>query len=101
MGDGVFIWSGSALDCPSTSNEIIFLQIDFLNQRLYQTCNNGDIVARILSVEGNNYTSQLNVTATSDIAEKSIACGYDNGTHTIIQHSIVIPTITGFYLAMS
>ena len=92
MGEGAFIWSGSALDCPSSNNEIVLFQIDF---GLYSTCNNGAIVARILPVEGTNYTSQLNVTIAPDNAGKTIECGYENGTHFIIQCSTVIPTITG------
>ena len=92
LGEGAFIWSGSALDCPSSSNEIILLQIDF---GLYITCNNGDIVARILPVEGNNYTSQLSVTITPGTAGKTIECGYENGTHFTIQYSTVTPTIIG------
>ena len=92
VGEGAFIWSGSALDCPSTNNEIVLLHIDF---RFYSTCNNGDIVGRIVSADTNNYTSQLSVTITPATAGKTIQCEYDNGTHLTVQRSLAIPTITG------
>lgn len=92
VGEGAFIWSGSALDCPSTNNEIVLLHID---DGFYSTCNSGDIVGRIVSVDTNNYTSQLSVTVTSATAGKTIQCKYSNGTHHTIQRSLAIPTITG------
>ena len=61
----------------------------------YGSCNNGDIVGQSLSVEGNNYTSQLNVTVISDTAGRTIEClhnAYDGLTATLIFIS-VIPTI--------
>ena len=98
MGEGAFIWSGSALDCPSSNNEIIFLQSDFLHHGWYQTCNNGDIVARILCAQGNNYTTQLHVNVIPDLAGKAVQCEHHNETHLTIQRSITIPTITGLQL---
>ena len=74
--EGLTAWTGSALDCPSSSNIIILFHSRFMS--VYKTCNNGAIVARGLSVEGNNYISQLNVTLTSDTAGKTITCLYDN-----------------------
>ena len=84
---GATVWTGGALSstCP-----YIFL----LHNRFHsiKQCDNGTIVARSLSVEGNNYTSQLNVTITPNIIGKTVVCGYDNGTQYSIQHSIVIPS---------
>ena len=45
-------------------------------------------------VDDNNYTSQLNITVTSDSAGKTIMCAYDNGFNITIHLSTVVP-ITG------
>ena len=94
MGYGNTVWTGSAIDCPySSSNEIVLLHNYFYES--YWGCNNGAIVARGLSIEGNNYTSQLNVTVTPATAGKTIGCFHDNWTHEIFIFSSIIPTITG------
>ena len=46
-----------------------------------------------LSVGGNNYTSQLNVTVTPNIAGKTIRCAGDNGITSNEIFSCVIPSI--------
>jgi riboflavin synthase alpha subunit len=88
------IWTGSAFDCSSTTNEIVLLYTRY-NTETYVLCNNGFIVARGLSVEGNNYTSQLNVTITPDTAGETIICASDNGTRYKHLFTSTIPTITG------
>lgn len=50
------------------------------------------IVGKSLSVDGNNYTSQLSVTITSDTAGKTAMCLSDNGTIEILISTFVIPT---------
>ena len=59
------------------------------------TCNNGQIVGESLSVQGNNYNSQLNVTVTPDMAGKTIICVYDaltsNQTQDMIKFSTIVP----------
>ena len=92
---GVTVWTGTAFEC-SYYNEIVLLHSRFTSA--YGSCNNGDIVARSLSVEGNNYTSQLNITITPDIAGKTVVCLSDNGTYSKLLFSRVIPTVTGLYL---
>ena len=84
-------WTGTAfaLNCPHI-NGIVLFHNHFTET--YRACNNGAIVARGLSVEGNNYTSQLNVTVTHDIAGETIKCFYFNGTRITIQLSTVLPT---------
>ena len=76
---GFTVWTGSAFDC--TGGEIILRHSAFLTA--VGLCNNGAIVARGIGVEGNNYTSQLNVAFTPDIGGKSIVCAYDSGIITI------------------
>ena len=90
---GATVWKGTAFDCPL--NEIALLHSRFTSANgTFGVCNNGAIVARSLPVEGNNttYTSQLNVTVTSDIAGETIMCVHDNISSNIIQLSTVIPT---------
>ena len=88
---GATVWKGTAFDCPL--NEIALLHSRFTSANsIFGVCNNGAIVARSLPVEGNNYTSQLNVTVTSDIAGETIMCVHDNISSDIIQLSAVIPT---------
>jgi hypothetical protein len=91
------VWTGSALvnDC----DDIILLH----DSRSYNGsgiyCNNGTIVARILYAEGNNYTSQLNITVTPDTVGKNIRCFYVNVPQTMLVFSSIIPTITGLSLS--
>ena len=93
---GASVWNGTAFDC--VSNEITLLHSRFINGT-FGVCNNGAIMARSLFVEGNNYTSQLTVTITSDIAGKDIVCANDTSDSNIIsQFSTVIPTYqTGIF----
>jgi hypothetical protein len=55
-------------------------------------CNNGAIVGQSLGVQGNNYTSQLNVTITPETAGKTIMCVYDTltGQDSTIKFSTII-----------
>ena len=74
------VWRGTALDCPSTINEITVLtsRVDASSK----TCNNGTIVGwNVVEPNSSNYSSRLNVTISSDnIIGKTITCDYDNGT---------------------
>ena len=85
---GITIWTGTAFNCSSSENEITLLHV-YIN-RIY-TCNNGAIVARMLSVDGKKYTSQLNVTVTPEIAGKTIACIHNNGSIASLLFSLAIP----------
>ena len=91
---GFTVWTGSAFDC--LSNEISLPHNRYtLAEGAFGVCNNGAIVAKSLSVEANNYTSQFNVTVTTDIAGKTIEC-VRNDTFITVQLCIVTPTtLTG------
>ena len=90
---GATIWTGNAFNCRY--NEIALLHRHFSTNEAYGTCNNGAIVASGLSVDGNNYTSQLNVTVTPDTAGKTIECLYNDVSIITLQLSSEIPNITG------
>lgn len=87
---GVTFWYGTAFDCPNSDNEVALLHYHFFYGR---SCNNGTIVATGFSIEGKNYTSQLNVTVTPEKAGKTIMCAYDNGINSTIHLSTVIPIL--------
>ena len=92
---GATIWRGSAFNCVLLNNEIILFHWPTMSDNVYyHTCNNGAIVARILSVDGNNFTSQLNVTVTSETIGKTIECLHDDGIYAYTQFSSTI-SITG------
>ena len=58
-------------------------------------CDNGAIVARIINVEGNSYTSQLNITVTPDTAGKTIEYASYNGTQYQRLYTWTVPPATG------
>ena len=76
--------------CPEC--EIILLHTRFKSANgTTISCNNGAIVGQSLGVQGNNYTSQLNVTITAETAGKTIMCIRDNGITTMLIFSLLIP----------
>ena len=95
---GTTVWKGTAFDCPSSSHEIILLHSRFKNERgTHKACNNGTIVGQSLRVENTSYTSQLNVTVSSNMIGESIKCVHDDGkVATSVESSTIIPT-TGTY----
>ena len=98
---GITVWMGDFLHCPNGRQKIQLFHSDFSNgqgREAYSTqmCNDGNVVGRIVSSENGSYTSytsQLNVTITSDIVGpgKIIECAYDNGTvHRVGSLNIVL-----------
>ena len=95
VGGGLTVWKGNAFICPSNNDEIALLHRRFESENgTNNSCTNGAIVGKSLAVEGNNYTSQLNVTITPETAGKTIMCIGDNGTTTMLIFSLLIP-LTG------
>ena len=94
MGAGPTIWTGTAFNCSASDYAIILLHSRFSSTKGdYGSCSNGAIVGQSLGVEGNNYTSQLSVTVTPDIAGKTVECLYDDEHITTLVFTLVIPTI--------
>ena len=91
MGAGFTIWTGTAFNCSASDYAILLLHNRFSSKGDHGSCSNGAIVARSLSVEDNNYTSQLNVTVTPDTAGKTIECLYDDGLIAILVFTLVLP----------
>ena len=79
-------------------HEIVLLHSHFVSDTgTFKTCNNGAIVGRSFRVEDNSsYTSQLNVTVSSDMIGESIECVHTpSATDVIVVGSSVINVITG------
>ena len=73
MGGLSTIWQGSAFNCSGSGNRIL------LTHRLYgmsitQSCSNGALVGEGIGNNGNAYTSQLSVTADTDLNGTTIEC---------------------------
>ena len=92
MGEtrGATVWRGTAFNC--LSQEIVLLHSRFADGT-FGVCNGQDIVAKSVSVNDNNYTSQLNVTLTPNIAGKIIECAHDDTSNITIhvQFSALAP----------
>ena len=91
--NGATIWTGTAFSgCPQ--NAILLSHSYFApTGGSTGTCNNGQIVAESISVQENNYNSQLNVTVTLDTAGKTIICAYDALTSDQTQDMIIFSTV--------
>ena len=77
---GNTVLAGSAFNC--SLDEITLQHLQF-PENAHGECNNGYILGKsIRVVDGRYYTSQLNVTISSDLVGKSIICFYDDNTGT-------------------
>ena len=90
------VWHGTAFDCPSSNDQIFFLNQDF-DSSATKSCIDSDsviIVAQAVSVEDSVYLTQLNFTAMSLLhgEEVTIQCDYDDGivSKVITNYSILV-----------
>ena len=94
LGGGSTVFGGSAVIC----NDIILLHSLFnTTNGTSKSCENKTAVGQSLSAEDSNcYTSQLNITVTSDVYGRSINCYHDNGTteKLVGSHTIPVPSTT-------
>ena len=95
---GATIWNGTAFLGGCQLNEIPLLHRQFTRTGgSTGRCNNGAIVGQSLGVQGNSYTSELNVTITPETAGKTITCAYDaltsDQTQNMIKFSTVVPSM--------
>ena len=76
-GLGNTLWNGSAFDCGHIINEIILRHSQFTVSAGHGTfgeCNNGAIVARSIGVTNNRYISELNVTVSANLHNRTVQC---------------------------
>ena len=85
------VWSGSAFDCAGS--EITLLH-DRFSDGTIRECNGGAILGRSVSVDGNCFTSQLNVTVSTGLNNKTVKCFLDSEMQ-VIGESLI--TVTGMY----
>ena len=88
------MWKGTSFDCPN--REISLLHTQASSGLAYGECNSQTVVARIVSVQDNCYTSQLNVTVTSSLIGTNIECLHDDVEITMIGN-VTVDSITGKY----
>ena len=101
VGAGTTVWQGTAFQCSGLNRHISLRHSKFnTSEKPFGECNNGAITARAIGVVDNNYTSQLNVTVSPELNNKTVECVYDNGTEEIVGSDILSLT-TGILAAMS
>ena len=94
--NGATVWNGTALSGCQQNNIVLHHSLFTSTGGSMAMCNNGDIVGQSLGVQGNSYTSQLNVTITPDTTGKTIICAYDDFTGNVSLNKTI--TIPGNYL---
>ena len=88
--------SGTTFDCNNTHNEIVLLHNQYV-PGVSRMCSNGSIQAQSLRVnpENTTYTSQLNITVSSDMIGQNITCQYEDGTSQVTTIEVLKLTQTG------
>ena len=90
VGGGTTVWQGTAFQCSGLNSFILLRHSKFnASEKAYGECNNGAIVARAIGVLDNYYTSQLNVTLSPEMNNRTVECVYDNGTETIVGSAVL------------
>ena len=74
-GSNTTIWGGSAFNCATAGNEINLIHPSGTSGE----CNNGAILGQSVTVDGTHFTSQLNVTVSSELNNKTVTCSSDSG----------------------
>ena len=80
------IWGGSAFDCAG--NEVILRHSNF-DVTQFGECNNGAIQGRSVGVNGMCFTSQLNVTVSAGLNNKTVMCFLDSAVQRTIGESLI------------
>ena len=89
QGGFATVWRGSAFDCGLASNSII---LRHNNPTSIGVCNNGRLVAQIVETFNGTFTSQINVTVSEDMNNKTVECAveYVNTVSMINMNTIII-----------
>ena len=80
--NGTTVWNGTAFDCPSTNDHILFVSEIFNSSRPVNKSCGDDVIARVVSADDYIYRTELNFTANSPSSngkQVTIQCGYDDG----------------------
>ena len=72
VGGGITVWSGTAFNCSSGTNDTSLSHSRFMDpEGISKSCNGGAIVARSVGVTDDCYTSQLSVQVSSSLNNES------------------------------
>ena len=93
VGTGSTEWSGTLFSCPA--NGIILRHERFPSDDVVGECNQGTVLARELSFDGNCYTSQLTFVASPTFGNKSVSCIHNSDTGDIIIGTSVLRVAEG------
>ena len=93
-GRGGTVWQGSVFHCDDSDGSLTLLHSQFASE-IERECNGGDVVARAISVNGSNYTSQLSLTVTPEMNKKTVECAYDNGSSVSVVNTTTVVFATG------
>ena len=96
IGAGFTIWNSTFIDC--TRNEIPLHHSQYIvhESQIIRECNHGAVIAKIVGVLGDCYTSQLIVTIGEEVINETIECVHDDikQTRTIVgQKSLTVTEI--------
>ena len=89
------VWKGSAFDRDCLEITLIHSHFHSGAPEVSGVCNNGRIVARVISVDGGCYISSLNIMFDAGLQNSTVMCISDNGTHTREIGSDVLLANTG------
>ena len=86
---GSTIWSGSAFQdqCPSASNQINIPHSQFNEMR---TLSCGTLMGRAVEVDGSNFVSQLNLTASIELRGTTLLCSLGGLSSTVRMDNISV-----------
>ena len=95
VGLGTTVWSGTAF--PSGCASLLLPHTRFSNPGGETRSCPPDITAASVSVDGDCYTSRLNVTVRSNQNGNNVTCVHDNGTVPFLIDTYNIAVTTGWY----
>jgi hypothetical protein len=97
-GGGITVWSGTAFNCSSSTNEIPLSHSRFM-EGISRSCNSGAVVARSVGVTDDVcYTSQLRVQVSSSLNSRTVQCAHDStaGQTTTVGRSTLVVVSSKF-----
>ena len=86
---GFSVWRGTALNCPTSSNEISLRHSSFSTSGISGTCTGGAITAESVGVVDNCFISRLMVNVSSGLNETTVECSL-SGTRVVGNDTILI-----------
>ena len=97
VGTGSTVWEECAFECDGTNYNFIVLRHSEFNtsEKPQGVCNNGGIIARAIGVVNNRYTSQLMLTVSPEMNNRTVECVHDYNLTSTVVDSATILSATG------